>query len=139
HPCYHLLKGIPYLTANKRRVWHYVMYATLLARRKGRLRRILKMQNKSRLPLILILALIFIAGISIPVSGSKVYRVQPGDTAYQIARWHGVSLQNLLASNQLASAGYIIPRQVLFIPDPPTLADEDLYTVQAGDQLFSIA
>ena len=97
------------------------------------------MQNKSRLPLILILALIFIAGISIPVLGSKVYRVQPGDTAYQIARWHGVSLQNLLASNQLASAGYIIPRQVLFIPDPPTLADEDLYTVQAGDQLFSIA
>ena len=45
------------------------------------------MQHKSRFPLILILALIFIAGISIPVLGSKVYRVQPGDTAYQIARW----------------------------------------------------
>lgn len=97
------------------------------------------MQSKARFPFILILTFILIAGISIPVSGSKVYRVQPGDTAYQIARWHGISLHSLSVSNQLVKAELIIPQQVLFIPVPPTLADEDLYTVQAGDQLFSVA
>ena len=97
------------------------------------------MKNGSRFPYTLLLTILLIAGVSFPTSASRVYHVQPGNTVFQIALWHGVSLENLTAHNQLTQADYIIPGQVLYIPEPVTRADEKLYTVENNESLFMIA
>ncbi|HHW13059.1 MAG TPA: polysaccharide deacetylase family protein [Firmicutes bacterium] len=97
------------------------------------------MINRFRSPLSIALALFFLAGVSLPAAASRTYQVQPGDTVFQIARWHGASPESIASHNQLNRAGYIIPGQVLFIPEPATLADEKLYTVQNNESLFTIA
>lgn len=97
------------------------------------------MPNRSHSLLTVICSLLLSAVVSLPVLANRLYRVQPGDTVYFIAKWHGISQEILAEANQLARPGLIIPRQVLLIPDPPTLPDEELYTVKAGDSLFRLA
>ena len=66
------------------------------------------------------------------------YIVQTGDTLISIARRFGMTIEALKAANAIADEGRIIAGQVLLIP---TAADGpvDLYEVQPGDTLFSIA
>lgn len=97
------------------------------------------MQNRFRFFFTLALILLLTAEVSPPAIASRVYRVQPGDTVYQIARWHGVSPANLAAHNQLTRPDFIIPGQTLAIPEPATLVDEKLYTVQSNESLFTVA
>lgn len=97
------------------------------------------MHNRSHFPLTVLLTFLLVAGVSITTQANRIYRVQPGDTVYLISKWHGISAQRLVEANQLAQSGYIIPRQVLLIPDPIILADEEIYTVKAGDSLMRIA
>ena len=97
------------------------------------------MQNRSRFPFTMVLTILLIASVSLPTTASRVYHVQPGNTVFQIALWHGVSPENLATHNQLTQADYIIPGQVLSIPEPATLADEKLYVVQDNESLFAIA
>lgn len=97
------------------------------------------MQNRSRFPLSLVLAFMFIAGVSLPTAASRTHLVQPGDTVFRIAQWYGACPISITAHNQLTQADYIIPGQILFIPEPETLADEKLYTVQNNETLFTIA
>lgn len=97
------------------------------------------MRKRAPFPLPLFLTFLLATGITRPARASRTYRVQPGDTVYQIAQWHGISLQSLIACNQLTQADTILPRQVLFLPPPTTLVDEDLYTVQKNDDLSGIA
>lgn len=49
---------------------------------------------------------------------SRLYRVNPGDTAGKIARFHGVSLQDLIAFNDLDPRATIYVDQNLRIPLP---------------------
>jgi len=97
------------------------------------------MQNRSSFPLALVLSVLLLVGVCIPALAYRIYRVQPGDTVYQISKWYGVTAQNLTEANRLPRPGYIIPKQALLIPNPPTLPDEQLYTVKPGDSLYRVA
>lgn len=96
---------------------------------------------------------------------SSAYTVQAGDSLYAIARKHGVSINDLLASSGLSLDTVIHPGQVIAVnaasPTPqegttpapenrPTTPNNDasqsnpgnasgVYTVQAGDGLYRIA
>jgi len=48
--------------------------------------------------------------------GGKTYTVKPGDTLWQIAQSYNVSLQALVAANNLADPDRIVPGQVIVIP-----------------------
>ncbi len=56
-----------------------------------------------------------------PVDGCQVYVVQRGDTLSRIARWHGTTVQQLMAINNLWNPNHIYVGQVLKIscPTPP--------------------
>ncbi|HHT49607.1 MAG TPA: polysaccharide deacetylase family protein [Firmicutes bacterium] len=97
------------------------------------------LHKRARFSLTLSFTFLLLSGLTLPALASRVYRVQPGNTVYQIAQWHGVSLESLVAHNHLTQADLILPRQVILIPPPATLADEDLYTVQRNDSLYTIA
>lgn len=66
------------------------------------------------------------------------YIVQTGDTLSGIARRFGTTMEDLKAANAIADASRIIAGQVLLIPTEADKPDE-LYEVQPGDTLFSIA
>ncbi|ABF45683.1 MULTISPECIES: C40 family peptidase [Deinococcus] len=62
--------------------------------------------------------------------------VQPGDTAYSLARRNGLSVDALLALNGLSSPNLQVG-QVLRVRDVPSYTAS--YTVQRGDTLYSLA
>lgn len=64
----------------------------------------------------------------------EIYIVKQGDTISGIARSFGVSVQRLIYDNGLNDAGTLVPGQALLI-----LLPEQIYTIQPGDTLFSIA
>jgi LysM repeat protein/Tol biopolymer transport system component len=69
-----------------------------------------------------------------------IYIVQPGDTLSGIAERFGVSLSQLLAANpQIVNPNVIVVGQRITIPDTPPSPAPDLYIVQRGDTLFTIA
>jgi len=96
-----------------------------------------KKSHKSIIVVLVTLNLFF--GSAIPTLAYRIYRVQPGNSIYQIATWYGLSVEQLAEVNRLPNKTHIIPRQALLIPEPVTLADETLYTVQPYDTLKSIA
>lgn len=69
------------------------------------------------------------------------YTVQPGDTLYSIALRYGTTVDALVAFNGLANPSLIYVGQVLLVPggQPQPPADTQVYIVQPGDTLFSIA
>jgi LysM repeat protein len=74
------------------------------------------------------------------VSTPASYTVRAGDSLYEIARHHGVSLDALIAWNQL-DGSLIRPGQVLVLtaaPDEPAPAPLVVH-VQPGDSLWSLA
>lgn len=79
------------------------------------------------------------AGIDVASNGSD-YRVQPGDSLWQIARSAGVSVLDLRVANGLSSER-IKPGQQLRIPEPGVyVASSGFdYQVQPGDSLWEIA
>ena len=86
---------------------------------------------------------------------STVYTLQRGDSLYRVALIYGVSVDDLLAANNLASPSAIYPGLELRVPQPPrrtadtlesgtgapggALSGERVYTVQLGDTLAQIA
>lgn len=92
---------------------------------------------------------------------ATIYVVQPGDTLSQIARWYGVSVQQLTAANNLYNPSRIYVGQRLCIPGgwgpqpippqplppqpvppqpvPPSPYCSQYYTVRPGDTLSQIA
>ncbi len=78
-----------------------------------------------------------------PISGS-VYVIQPGDTLIAIAKRFNVTVQALVAANQIADPRLILAGQRLVIPSavqPPGGGTEEelYYVVQPGDTLFKVA
>jgi N-acetylmuramoyl-L-alanine amidase len=69
-------------------------------------------------------------------SNAATYTVQPDDTFYLIALQYGITADQLMAANGDASS-CLSPGQVLTIPQ--VNADNNQYTVVAGDTLFQIA
>lgn len=81
--------------------------------------------------------------VSAPVPASATlgscYLVQAGDTLYSIGDSYGVSVQNLINVNAIAS-DYLVVGQGLFIPSGEIYqGDANVYRVQAGDTLTSVA
>jgi LysM repeat protein len=67
------------------------------------------------------------------------YRVQPGNTLTGIARYFGVSVPTLAEVNGVRPTYYVYAGQGLFIPTGEIVDGPNLYEVQAGDTLNSIA
>ena len=61
-----------------------------------------------------------------------LYVIQPGDTLYSIARKYGVSVNDLLALNNLTS-------DILSIGESIIVPINNTYTVKVGDTLYNIA
>jgi len=66
----------------------------------------------------------------------QTYVVRPGDTLASIAGRYGTTVQNLITTNNIFNPNIIYVGQVLSIPVIPRAST---YTVQAGDNLSSIA
>lgn len=65
-----------------------------------------------------------------------IYKVSSGDTLYSIAKKYNLSVNDLMDYNNLSSTNLKIGEQLLI---PVTPYDENIYTVKAGDSLYSIA
>jgi LysM repeat protein len=76
-----------------------------------------------------------------PVAGTQgfCYRVQWGDTLYGIAGRFGVFWLDLARVNNVNPGYYVIAGQGLFVPTGEITQPPNLYEVQEGDTLNSIA
>lgn len=72
----------------------------------------------------------------------RVYVVQPGDTIDAIARQHELSLENLLAINEMSATEALYEGQELLLPEQSPSLDEERprqHVVQPGETLANIA
>lgn len=76
---------------------------------------------------------------------SLVYTVQPGDTLYVISLLFGVTLQSILALNNILNPANIVPGMLLILPEnavnpfQPVQPGVIRYTILPGDTLYRIA
>ena len=90
--------------------------------------------------------LLYIPGIQDVIVDPEfgTYIVKAGDTLYSIASKYGIPVEELKTANNLTSNTLSIGQQ-LFVPTgdenvvPPIETDQILYTVKAGDTLYSIS
>jgi len=68
----------------------------------------------------------------------NTYIVQSGDSLFEIARRFNTTVEALKAANSIVEEGRLMAGKALLIPTTEA-APVDLYEVQAGDTLFSIA
>lgn len=77
------------------------------------------------------------------VNKAQIYRVQAGDSLYNISHRLDISLPALVEENKLWNSDYIFPGQVLFLPPKPVIPTKPVkpatYTVVTGDTFFKIA
>ena len=76
-----------------------------------------------------------------PVPGGTTYVIQAGDTVFSIAQRFGITVQALVAANNIPPTYVIYIGQVLVIPaaQTPPPGNYISYTVQQGDYLVRIA
>ncbi len=78
-----------------------------------------------------------------PTPAPLVHQVRPGDTLSGIAQRYGVSMDAIAAINEIADRDNLLVSQELRLPAdalrPAAGAEPDVYTVQPGDTLSTIA
>jgi LysM repeat protein len=84
-----------------------------------------------------------VADSQMAVQGNIAYIVKAGDTLYGIALRYGVTVQQLVASNNIANPNLIFSGQQIIVPVSKTSTAlspiDDTYIVKAGDTLYGIA
>lgn len=76
---------------------------------------------------------------------AETHVVAKGETFYSISRSYGITVDELLAANNLEQGAILKAGQTLSIPvkgevaEPGTSSEPDIYTVVKGDTLYSIA
>lgn len=76
--------------------------------------------------------------IGYSVEEENVYTVKSGDTLWSVAKKFGISVDELKKVNNLTSNSLSIG-QKLVIPSEKETTNKNVYTVQSGDTLYSIA
>ena len=76
--------------------------------------------------------------IGYSVEEENVYTVKSGDTLWSVAKKFGISVDELKKANNLTSNSLSIG-QKLVIPSEKETTSQNVYTVQSGDTLYSIA
>lgn len=76
-----------------------------------------------------------------PCPGGFAYRIQAGDTFYSIARRYGIAVQALIAANPNVDPNNLQIGQLICVPAPSPIppCPGFLYTIRAGDTLYSLA
>ncbi len=78
-----------------------------------------------------------------PTATPVIHVVQRGETLYGIARYYGVSVDELSQANHLSTMSYVQPGDELVIPvqgdAPPAPRDYIIHLVRAGERLSDIA
>ena len=83
---------------------------------------------------LILLIPIFIILITAPaLSGARVHRVTSGESLFIISRDYGVTITDIIETNNLKNSENIVPGQVLIIPP------ETVYYVRPGESLYDIA
>lgn len=73
-------------------------------------------------------------------AGAFSYTIEPGDSITSIGHYYGVSVDDILAANDLANPNHIVIGQTLDIPDGSSGgSSSQYYTVRPGDTLSQIA
>ncbi len=67
------------------------------------------------------------------------YRVRYGDTLYGLAWYYGVPWPDLARVNDVPPEYYVLEGQGLFIPTEPIQPGPNLYQVEDGDTIYSVA
>lgn len=87
------------------------------------------------------------AGGETSTGGGQSHTIQSGDTLYALALQYGVSIEDIVAANNLASPDDLDIGQVLVIPAPGFAGNvtpaagssgEQIHIVRAGETLYSI-
>ena len=74
-----------------------------------------------------------------PPCTGQIYVVQAGDTIFSIAQRFGVTVDAIIAANPGIDPNRLVIGQRICIPSVTPPCTGQIYTVQAGDTLFSIA
>ena len=67
--------------------------------------------SSSRCLLSVVFSFLLLVMVGATALAARIYRVQPGDTLYQIAHYHALTTEELVKANQLATT--------LLLPDRP--------------------
>ncbi len=74
--------------------------------------------------------------LSFSVEAAQVHRVTTGENLYLLAEKYGITINEIINTNNLRNPENIMAKQVLIIPDAKR---PEIYRVQEGDTLFKIS
>lgn len=92
--------------------------------------------------LILVALLMFVFALPAMAQDGQTHTVQPGENLATIAARYNVTIESLMAFNNITNANYVQRGTVLVIPPTGGVAltgTTQSYTVQRGDSLYTIA
>jgi LysM repeat protein len=84
-------------------------------------------------------ALIEYIGVEIEENDKTYYTVVSGDSLWSIAKKYGITVDELKNANNLTSNLLRIGQQLLIPTETQTPSNDNIYIVQSGDTLYSIA
>ncbi len=85
---------------------------------------------------VFLLILLFLFILSFSLEAAQVHRVAPGENLYLLAGRYGVTVNEIINTNNLRYPEKIMTKQVLIIPD---INRPEIYRVKEGDTLYKIS